>query len=247
MKIYTLGEDPKVIFSNEKAANKNVLMRDALADGIHDFSNADLSLFDLSNIEFKHCNFMGANLYKAKLERTLFENCNMQNIRLVYCNTYQARIRSCNLDGGTFDQTHMGNVEMFMCTLDKANIVNLGMTARGYMVVMSFENGRAIIRAGCQELTLEEAKERYPEKENTEEGARVTLARRIAFQRGWLHKAHAVEVVAPQEIVEEIIEEKPQGEDIPVEAVPAIESLKEAIEKVTEEVKETEVAQTVNA
>lgn len=214
MKIVTLGENPRVIFENVDASSKKLLMEEALHYGITDYTEADLTGWDLENLSFFNCIFNRARFERTRLQHTVFDTCVMSEAIFKDCPTYLTRMRSCNLDNAVIEQTHMGNVEMFMCTLRGANLVNLGMTAKGYTVVMSFERGIAIIRAGCQELTLEEAKKQYPETRNDEEGARVTLARRIAYQRGWLYDKKAegvvVEEIKPEEMAqsfEELVKE----------------------------------------
>lgn len=200
MKIVTL--DGKVIFENEAAPTKKALFQEALNYGITDYSNVDFTDFDFEGLKIANCLFAKALFERTRLQQVWFDTCHFEEATFSHCPTYLTRMRSCNLDKCNFDQVHMGNVEMFMCTLRGANLVNLGMTAKGYMVVMSYEKGLAIIRAGCQELTLEEAKERYPESNNDEEGARVTLARRIAHQRGWIPAVAKGEILVVEPIVE---------------------------------------------
>jgi hypothetical protein len=234
MKIHTLGENPRTIFENKDATSHNLLMSEALSYGITDFTDADLTLFNLEGISFANCVFTRAKFFKTRLQKVTFDTCHMEDAIFDQCPTYRTLMRQCNLDYTKWNQTHVGPITMDFCTLKGANIVDLGMTARGYKVVLSYENGQAIIRGGCQELTLLEAKDRYPETNNDEEGARVTLARRIAYQRGWLHKSASVPIVI--EPHDSICQGDPDKEELPAET-PA-----ELPEESTKE-----VTQTVNA
>jgi len=262
MKINTLGENPKTIFENKNAISRNALMKEALAYGITDFTDVDFTLFDLEGITFSNCVFTRANFNKARLQKTIFDTCHFEDATFNHCPTYRTVMRQCNLDYTKWEQTHAGQISMDSCTLKGANIVDLGMTARGYKVVLSYENGQAIITGGCRQLTLQEAKEQYPETNNDEEGARVTLARRIAYQRGWLAKSTPVPmVIEPHDsICQGDPDPEPQVDKLKVEEI--VESFDPVVEgeKVLEEIKEhiaqfeetptdqsKEVAETVNA
>lgn len=229
-------DDGLVIYRNEKATTLAEVVHTAMESGVKRFNKADLTGADLSSMIFKDITFTGAKFDRVKLRQTEFRDCWLEDAVFRACEMHRTLFIGSNMKSINVANSHFGAALFEECNLEGSNLILLGMSQRGHSFVMTYENGIAIIRAGCREFTLDEARDHWPENQNKEEGAKVTLARRVAHQRGWLP---AILVQGAGIPIVGQTEEEPKIEE------PAEEQQPAPAELPTETTKE--VAQTVNA
>lgn len=232
MEIKTIEGDKVWTIADDKSFKEALV--ELLDSEVTKLRKADFTFADLSGMVFKNIDFTGAHFDNANLDSTQFIDCIMTECTFKACKVNRAVFHYSSLRRAHFEDTHMGNATINECDIRESNLVHLGMSQRGYQFVMTYERGQAVIRAGCRHFILDDAREHWPERNNNEEGAKVTLARRVAHQLGWLvtpvQGAAAMPPAEPEE------EPAPIETDVPPQA--PVES--------PEETKE-EVAQTVNA
>jgi hypothetical protein len=202
------------IFRSPNVATMAELIKEAIEHGVKNFKKADFSHANLSGMLLKDLTFSEAKFSHTNLKRAQFIDCWLDGCTFEACDMFRTIFAGSSMQRSQFSRTHMGHAMMEECTLKGSNLIHLGMSVRGYNFVMTYENGVALIRAGCQEFNLDDAKEHWPESANSEEGAKVTLARRIAHQLGWLPamliEGASVAIDLPQEDpVDPPVEEEP--------------------------------------
>ena len=149
-------------------------------------------------------NLRGANLREADLRGANLREADLRGANLRGANLGEANLREANLRGANLGEADLSGADLSGANLSGVRaVIDGGQDARGYRVMGWLRDGQLMIKAGCRNFTLAEARAHWGGADYLEDHdaatqaemiARVEMIAAVARARGWQFAA-AVEVV----------------------------------------------------
>jgi hypothetical protein len=171
-----------------------------------DLSYADLRRADLSRVDLRYADLRSADLRSADLRYADLRYVNLRYVNLSgadlrrvdlrYASLYGASLRRADLSGTSLTEVDLTRADLRIADLRGAKgIVDMGSRSDGYRFVAWVKGGVLQIRAGCRDLSLDEARRHWAATRGgtpigDETFAMLDYAERMATIRKLIHPKH---------------------------------------------------------
>jgi hypothetical protein len=156
-----------------------------------DLSRADLSGADLSGADLSRADLSGANLSVADLSGADLSRANLSGADLSVADLSRADLSGADLSVADLSRADLSGADLSRADLSGANLIDGGQRVDGYRIVAWLAaDGRIMIRAGCRNFDMADARAHWEKTRGGTPLGAETLAilshiESVARIRGW--------------------------------------------------------------